>query len=112
MFFLKDYQVAWLEGVFTEGLSVGLVGRRFYLRIIRWHGWKVFLLKDYQVAWLEGVFTEGLSGGGWLEGDFCYVLLGRILLFSFSWISFLNEYLIWPAVCKACTKHPWGMFFN
>ena len=40
-----------------------MVGRRFYLRIIRWAGWKAILLKDYQVGWLEGDFTEGLSVG-------------------------------------------------
>ena len=68
--------------VFTGGLSVGLVGRRFYRRIISWAGWKTFLKEDYQVGWLEGVFTGGISVGlvgrrffkdyqlGWLKGVF------------------------------------------
>ena len=56
-FLLKDYQLGWLEGVFTYGLSVGMVGKRFYWRIISWDGWQAFLLKEYHVGWLEGVFT-------------------------------------------------------
>ena len=56
-FLLTDYQLGWLESVFIGGLSVGMVGKRFYWRIISWDGWKTFLLENYQLGWLEGVFT-------------------------------------------------------
>ena len=56
--------------VFTGGLSVGLVGRRFYRRIISWAGWKAFLLEDYQVGAGCKAFLKEDNQLGWLEGVF------------------------------------------
>ena len=66
-----------------------MVGRRFYLRIISWDGWKAFLLEDYQLGWLENVFIGGLSVG--MVGRRFYL---RNIMWA-GWKAFLlKDYLL------------------